>query len=81
MGMVKKLTKVGSSSALIIDKALMEILGITQNAEVEIHTDGRSLIVTPVLPNQSYNGLPNAVKKAFEQSLKEDHKVYRKLAQ
>lgn len=81
MGMVKKLTKIGSSSALIIDKALMEILGISQNSDVEIHTDGRSLIVTPVLPDKAYENLPNAVKKAFEKSLHEDHEVYKKLAE
>lgn len=81
MGMVKNLTNIGSSSALIIDKALMEVLGMAKNAKVEVHTDGRSLIVTPVLPEGTYEQLPDAVKKAFEKSLKEDNEVYKKLSE
>lgn len=81
MGLVKNLTNIGSSSALIIDKALMEVLGMGKNTQVEIHTDGRSLIVTPVLPEASYDQLPEAVKNAFEKSLKEDNEVYKKLSE
>ncbi len=81
MGMIKKLTKVGSSSALIIDKALMEVLGMTPESHLEIHTDGRSLIVTPVLQKDAYENLPDAVKNAFESSLQRFDGTYKKLAE
>jgi len=45
--MRKKLVKHGNSRALVIDKALLEVLGIDEDDEVLISTDGRSLIVSP----------------------------------
>jgi antitoxin component of MazEF toxin-antitoxin module len=45
--MIKKLTKHGNSLALVIDKALLELLDISADTPLEIQTDGRSLIVTP----------------------------------
>ncbi len=46
--MVKKLIQHGNSSALIIDKAIMELLDIDANTPLEISTDGKSLIISPV---------------------------------
>src|SRR6059058_4206151 len=44
--MVKKLTRSGNSVALILDKPLLDQLGLDENAEVEFSTDGQVLIVT-----------------------------------
>ena len=46
--MIKTLTPHGNSAALIIDKALLEILHIDLGTPLEIVTDGESLIVSPV---------------------------------
>ena len=46
--MLKKLTRHGNSAALIIDKALLEILRIDMNTPLEIVTDGENLIISPV---------------------------------
>ena len=46
--MIKNLTAHGNSAALIIDKALLEILNIDMNTPLEIVTDGESLIISPV---------------------------------
>ena len=46
--MIKKLTHHGNSAALIVDKAIMEILNIDMDTPLEIVTDGRSLIISPV---------------------------------
>ncbi|PYQ61540.1 MAG: AbrB family transcriptional regulator, partial [Acidobacteria bacterium] len=46
--MVKKLTRTGNSLALVIDKPLLETLGIDENTELEISTNGDLLVVTPV---------------------------------
>lgn len=46
--MIKKLVRHGNSRALIIDRALLEVLHIGEKAEVEVRTDGKSLIITPV---------------------------------
>lgn len=46
--MVKKLTAHGNSAALVIDKPIMELLNITMDTPLEISTDGKNLIVSPV---------------------------------
>ena len=45
--MIKKLTRTGNSVALVLDKALLEELGLNENAEVELSTNGQVLVVTP----------------------------------
>ena len=46
--MIKTLTSHGNSAALIIDKALLEVLRIDIDTPLEIATDGRSLVISPV---------------------------------
>ncbi len=46
--MIKHLTNHGNSLALIIEKAILELLHITQDTPLEINTDGRNLIISPV---------------------------------
>ena len=48
--MIKRLTRVGNSQALTIDKPILELLGITPDTPVEIQTNGHSLMVTPIQP-------------------------------
>ena len=45
--MVKKLIQHGNSTALVIDKPIMEILNITNETFFELSTDGRNLILSP----------------------------------
>lgn len=49
--MTKHLTQHGNSAALIIDKPIMELLNIDMNTPLEISTDGRSLVISPVIDN------------------------------
>jgi antitoxin component of MazEF toxin-antitoxin module len=46
--MTKHLTQHGNSAALIIDKAVLKLLHITMKTPLELATDGRNLIVSPV---------------------------------
>jgi antitoxin component of MazEF toxin-antitoxin module len=45
--MTKKLSKHGNSLALVIDRPLLELLGIDEQTALEISTDGRALVVVP----------------------------------
>jgi antitoxin component of MazEF toxin-antitoxin module len=45
--MIKKLTRTGNSVALVLDKPLLEQLGLDEGAEVELSTNGQVLVVTP----------------------------------
>ena len=48
--MLKKIVKYGNSSALVLDKALLELLNMAEGSVVKIKTDGVSLIITPQTP-------------------------------
>ncbi len=45
--MIKKLSAVGNSLALIIDRPILDLLGITGDTPLEIRTDGEALIIRP----------------------------------
>lgn len=46
--MVKHLTQHGNSAALVIDKPVLALLRITMKTPLELTTDGRNLIISPV---------------------------------
>jgi antitoxin component of MazEF toxin-antitoxin module len=46
--MLKKLVKYGNSNALILDRAIMELLNMQEGSVVKFTTDGKSLIITAV---------------------------------
>ncbi len=48
--MIKKLSKVGNSSALILDRALLELIGLEEGGEVQLTISNGSIIVTPANP-------------------------------
>ena len=46
--MIKKLTTHGNSMALVIEKAILDILHITPKTLLEISTDGKNIVVSPI---------------------------------
>lgn len=46
--MIKKLTRTGNSVALVLDKPLLDQLGLDETSEVEVSTNGEILVITPV---------------------------------
>ena len=59
--MIKKLTKHGNSYALVIDKPILELIQATPDTPFEIITDGRSLVLTPVLDPEKEKKFDSAV--------------------
>ena len=45
--MIKTLQKRGNSHALVIDKAVMQVMGITEQTPLQITVTGSTLTVTP----------------------------------
>ena len=45
--MVKKLSKHGNSLALVIEKPILDLLGIDESTPLEIRTNGRGFYVEP----------------------------------
>lgn len=48
--MIKKLRKVGNSNALILDRALLEVVGLREGAQVQITVSEGAIIITPANP-------------------------------
>ena len=71
--MFKFLTKVGNSEAVVIDKAILSLLKITGNTLLEITTDGKNLVISPVSDPKKAQEVKKAfqsVKKRFGRALK-----------
>lgn len=74
--MIKRLTALGKSSALIIDKPILELLHITPQTDLQITTDGRTLTITPITT------LSQAEFKAAHEKVLEKHRqTFKKLAE
>ncbi len=61
--MVKRLTRHGNSLALVIDRPILELLKIDADTPLEISTDGRVLIVSPVRDAEDRKRLEKALEK------------------
>ena len=61
--MIKTLTKVGNSHALVIDKPLMEALGIEHDTPLQLTVSGNSLIVTPANVGLGRQAVADFIKK------------------
>ena len=74
--MLKKLSKYGNSTTLVIDRAILELLNMDESSIVKLQTDGKSLIITPVVAadkdkNISYTpeeGMRLAIAKQLEKN-------------
>ncbi len=59
--MVKKLTKHGNSLALVIDRAVLDLLKINTDTPLDISTDGQVLVITPVRDEAHQNKFRQAL--------------------
>jgi len=66
--MIKKMTRHGNSLALVIDKPVLKLLEIDADTPLEISTDGRMLMVSPVRDRKR--------RKEFEQALARTNRRY-----
>lgn len=62
--MVKTLTKHGNSLALVIDKAILELLKVDADTPLEISTDGNVLIISPVRDKKRREKFTTALNSA-----------------
>ena len=72
--MIKSLVKHGNSSALVIEKPILSLLGATPETEFEVVTDGKSLILTPIQDSARHERFQKAVEKTgrrFKKTFKE----------
>lgn len=65
--MVKRLVRSGNSLALIIDRPLLEAMGVDADTDLEISTDGDVLVVTPIRDRKRAKRVDELVAEAHEQ--------------
>lgn len=53
----------GNSHALVIDKAVMELLKIEPDTPLEVSTDGESLLIRPVRDAKSRRAVKNSLAR------------------
>jgi antitoxin component of MazEF toxin-antitoxin module len=61
--MTKTLTKHGNSYALVIDRAIMELLKITPDTELELSTDGKVLTISPAAAGTTRGSVKNSLTR------------------
>ena len=61
--MVKKLIKHGNSLALVIDKPILELLQIEQDTNLELTTNGDSIMISPIRDKKRQKQLDKSLSK------------------
>ncbi len=61
--MIKVLQKHGNSQALVIEKSILDALGIEPDTQLEITISGQSLIVTPVNVGVGRQAVAESIRK------------------
>lgn len=62
--MLKKLTRTGNSLALVLDKPLLDQVGIDADTPLEVSTDGQVIVISPVRDRRRTAKLKTIVAEA-----------------
>jgi len=76
--MIKHLRKVGNSTALLLDKPILELMGIKETDAVQLTISSGSLIVTPMQPTTANQ---EKFDETVERVMKRRRKLLKKLSQ
>lgn len=74
--MRKNLTTIGNSLGIIIEKPILDLLGISKETQFEMITDGQRLILEPVKETPK----TDKIKEATRRVMKNHDKTLRELA-
>lgn len=75
--MVKSLKKVGNSSALFLDKTVLELVGLSQGDKVNLTVHDGTIVIAPVKPGKID---PKRFEKALDDVIRRRRKVLENLA-
>jgi antitoxin MazE len=73
--MRKKLSAIGNSLGIVIEKPILELLDITRDTELDMTTEGGKLIIAPVR-----KGRKARIKGAIDEVMADHAGTFRKLA-
>jgi antitoxin component of MazEF toxin-antitoxin module len=72
--MRKKLSAIGNSYGLVIEKPILELLNIDRDTELEVTTDGQRLVIEPIRTDKK------SLRASAEKVMKKHDSTFRKLA-
>jgi antitoxin component of MazEF toxin-antitoxin module len=75
--MKKRLTRTGNSVAIVLDKAVLDAVGVDAGSEVELSTNGDVIVITPVRESRRRRKLEKILDELDEQYAG----VFRRLAE
>ena len=75
--MRKRLAQVGNSLALVIDKPILELIGIDATTELEMAYDGQKLTLTPV---HAKPVITDAFRQSVAETIEKHRKTFKKLS-
>ena len=61
--MTKKLIRHGNSAALVLDKALLDLLKVQMDTPLEVTTDGKNIIISPQVHQKAEATLLQALER------------------
>ncbi len=73
--MLKKLSAIGNSYGIIIERPILELLDIGKDTPLEVKTDGQALIIRPATPIKK-----ERVREAARRMIAAHDETLRKLA-
>jgi len=74
--MIKKLSRLGNSSALVVDRALMDLMEIDNETPLKVTVEGRRLIVEPLSDAQR----ADKVQEIIGRTGKKNAELFKRLA-
>lgn len=83
--MFKKLSRHGNSHAIVIDKPVLQVLGITGETNLKVRVERGCIVIEPVFQNES-GPIPTVsddprFQQAYEKIVKKYGKALKKLAE
>lgn len=76
--LIKRLKKVGNGHALFLDKALMELVGLKEDGEVQLTVDNGNIRISPVRPGTISD---EEFQEAMDRVFTERRELLRRLAE
>jgi antitoxin component of MazEF toxin-antitoxin module len=78
--MRKRLSTVGNSLGLVIEKPILELLNITKDTELEVVTDGTRIIVEPIRSKAERDEHQRRVATSTKKVIARHRELFAKLA-
>ena len=75
--LTKKLVRHGNSLAIVIDRPILDLLGIGEDTPISLTTDGRAIVLTP----GAHPGRKTKLAAAMKDADAKFSKMFRRLAE